>query len=111
VGARPIASIVLAAGKGTRMRSDSKHKVCFEVGGVPVILRALRAYEECGITHHVIVVGDRAEQAISDAGRCFSAAAFAYECECASGREGRQVRASAGQLLEHGRSDPDGWSW
>ena len=77
--ARPIASIILAAGKGTRMRSDTKHKVCFEVGGVPVILRALRAYEECGITHHVIVVGDRAEQVMSATSQRFPNVAFAYQ--------------------------------
>ena len=32
-----IFSIILAGGRGTRMRSDSTHKLCFEVGGVPVM--------------------------------------------------------------------------
>jgi len=38
VAQETIFSIILAGGRGTRMRSDATHKVCFEVGGVPVIL-------------------------------------------------------------------------
>jgi len=34
-----ICSIILAGGQGSRMRCASVHKVCFKVGGVPVILR------------------------------------------------------------------------
>ena len=74
-------SLILAAGKGTRMQSDVKHKVCFEVGGVPVILRALRAYEECGISQHVIVVGDKAEQVMQATSARFPNVAFAYQRE------------------------------
>src|ERR1039458_7412389 len=38
---RPFVTIILAGGKGTRMGTNDKHKVCFEVLGVPVIIRAL----------------------------------------------------------------------
>jgi len=61
------------------MRSDSTHKVCFEVGGVPVILRALQTYEECGIDHHIIVVGELAEQVVSTVGDRFPNVSFAYQ--------------------------------
>ncbi len=72
-------SIILAGGRGTRMRSDSTHKVCFEVGGVPVILRALQTYEECGIDHHIIVVGELGEQVVSTVGDHFTNVSFVYQ--------------------------------
>lgn len=57
-----ITSIILAGGRGTRMRSDATHKVVFEVGGVPVILRVLRNYKSCGVNHQIVVVGTLGEQ-------------------------------------------------
>ena len=45
---RSFVTVVLAGGKGTRMGSSDKHKVCFEVLGVPVIIRALETYNLCG---------------------------------------------------------------
>ena len=49
--------ILLCGGKGTRMQSDTKHKVCFEIDGVPAIVRSLNNYKEAGIGRFVIVVG------------------------------------------------------
>ena len=49
--------IILAAGKGTRMKSDQTPKVCFKVNGVPAILRAMRTYRETGIPQFIVVVG------------------------------------------------------
>ena len=60
----PAFTIILAAGKGTRMGVDTRPKVCFEVCGVPAIIRAMRAYHACGIKQHVIVVGNLAGQVI-----------------------------------------------
>jgi bifunctional N-acetylglucosamine-1-phosphate-uridyltransferase/glucosamine-1-phosphate-acetyltransferase GlmU-like protein len=61
------------------MRSDSAHKVCFEVGGVPVILRTLHTYQQCGISHHIIVIGAQGDQVISTVGKHFSNVSFAYQ--------------------------------
>ncbi len=61
------------------MRSDSTHKLCFELGGVPIILRALQTYEECGIDHHIIVVGELGEQVISTVGDHFTNVSFVYQ--------------------------------
>ena len=43
-GDAPLFTIVLAAGKGRRMRNRYMHKVCFEIAGVPTIVRALDTF-------------------------------------------------------------------
>jgi bifunctional UDP-N-acetylglucosamine pyrophosphorylase/glucosamine-1-phosphate N-acetyltransferase len=53
-------AIVLAAGKGTRMKSDLP-KVLFEVRGRPMIHYVLDALFEGGIHRALVVVGHRAE--------------------------------------------------
>jgi len=58
----PKYSIILAAGKGTRMQSADLHKVCFPIDGNAAINRALETYITCGISYHIIVVGAMAEQ-------------------------------------------------
>ena len=56
----PIAALVLAAGLGTRMRS-ARAKVLHEVGGQPMIVRALAPLFALGIAPVVIVVGHQAD--------------------------------------------------
>jgi len=53
---RPIAAIILAAGKGTRMKSDL-HKVLHPIAGRPMIEHLLASVEALGATHTVVVVG------------------------------------------------------
>ena len=49
------AAIIMAAGKGTRMRS--KHsKVLHEVAGIPMIVRVVESALNAGITKVVLVV-------------------------------------------------------
>src|SRR5215510_10063104 len=55
----PVA-IVMAAGKGTRMKSDLP-KVLFPVGGRPMVEYVLDALGEVGISRVVAVVGYRAD--------------------------------------------------
>jgi bifunctional UDP-N-acetylglucosamine pyrophosphorylase/glucosamine-1-phosphate N-acetyltransferase len=57
----PVAAVILAAGKGTRMRSD-RHKVLHPVGGRPMLLHLLDAVQQAGIDRVMVVVGDRADQ-------------------------------------------------
>ncbi|MFA7440872.1 MAG: bifunctional UDP-N-acetylglucosamine diphosphorylase/glucosamine-1-phosphate N-acetyltransferase GlmU [Sphingomonadaceae bacterium] len=57
----PLAAIILAAGKGTRMRSDT-HKVLHPVGGRPMLMHLLHTLQALEPERTVIVVGDRAEQ-------------------------------------------------
>ena len=58
---RPIAAIVLAAGKGTRMNSDL-HKVLHPIAGLPMIEHLLASLAELAPQRTVVVVGDLREQ-------------------------------------------------
>lgn len=76
---KPFATIILAGGKGTRMGSSEKHKVCFEVLGVPVIIRALETYNLCGAAQNIVVVGMMAESVMNTVNRRFPGTAYAFQ--------------------------------
>ncbi|WP_262694573.1 bifunctional UDP-N-acetylglucosamine diphosphorylase/glucosamine-1-phosphate N-acetyltransferase GlmU [Kordiimonas aquimaris] len=57
----PLAAIVLAAGKGTRMRSNL-HKVLHPIAGKPMIMHLLDTVDALAPSKKILVVGDRAEQ-------------------------------------------------
>jgi bifunctional UDP-N-acetylglucosamine pyrophosphorylase/glucosamine-1-phosphate N-acetyltransferase len=58
---RPLAAVVLAAGKGTRMNS-SRHKVLHPIAGRPMIEHLLASLAELAPVRTVVVVGDGREQ-------------------------------------------------
>lgn len=55
------AVIILAAGKGTRMKSE-KAKVLHEIGGVPMLSYVLDAAKETGADKTVVVIGHQADK-------------------------------------------------
>nr|WP_298929201.1 bifunctional UDP-N-acetylglucosamine diphosphorylase/glucosamine-1-phosphate N-acetyltransferase GlmU [uncultured Erythrobacter sp.] len=55
------AAIILAAGKGTRMKSDL-HKVLHPIAGKPMLMHLLDSFGELSPQRTVVVVGDRREQ-------------------------------------------------
>ena len=55
------AAIILAAGKGTRMKSDL-HKVLHPIAGKPMLMHILDEFERLSPKQTVVVVGDRREQ-------------------------------------------------
>jgi bifunctional UDP-N-acetylglucosamine pyrophosphorylase/glucosamine-1-phosphate N-acetyltransferase len=57
----PFAAIVLAAGKGTRMKSDT-HKVLHPIAGRAMILHLLDSFAALPLARTVVVAGDRHEQ-------------------------------------------------
>ncbi|GBC94379.1 Galactokinase [bacterium HR16] len=57
----PIVAVILAAGRGTRMKATHLPKVCFPIAGTPAIARAVGSYVRCGIHTHCVVVGQGAE--------------------------------------------------
>lgn len=77
----PRFSIILAGGRGTRMRSASLQKVCFPIDGKPAINRAIEIYNACGIQHHFVVVGALAGQVVETVGREFDNVDFVYQRE------------------------------
>ena len=58
---RPLATIVLAAGQGTRMKSDT-HKVLHPVAGRPMLRHLLASVEQLGASETVVVVGSGRDQ-------------------------------------------------
>jgi bifunctional UDP-N-acetylglucosamine pyrophosphorylase / glucosamine-1-phosphate N-acetyltransferase len=58
---KPFAAVILAAGKGTRMKSDL-HKVLHPVAGLPMLGHVLRAVGELGPERVIVVVGSGREQ-------------------------------------------------
>ena len=59
--AAPVAAIVLAAGKGTRMKSDL-HKVLHPLAGRPMLAHLLASVDALAPAHTVVVVGSGREQ-------------------------------------------------
>jgi bifunctional UDP-N-acetylglucosamine pyrophosphorylase / glucosamine-1-phosphate N-acetyltransferase len=67
---RPLAAIVLAAGKGTRMKSDL-HKVLHPIAGRPMLMHLLASLEVLRPERTVVVVGsgrDQLERALAGKG-------------------------------------------
>jgi len=65
-----LAAIVLAAGKGTRMKS-SRAKVLHEIAGKPMLYYPLQAARQAGFERTQVVVGHQAEEvrsAVADSG-------------------------------------------
>ena len=58
---RPVAAIVLAAGRGTRMKSDL-HKVLHPIAGRPMLAHLLASVDALGPHRTVVVIGDSREQ-------------------------------------------------
>ena len=61
-----LTAVILAAGKGTRMRSDSP-KVLFEAAGRPMIDYVIEAARGCGADKIIVVVGSGADAVINHA--------------------------------------------
>ena len=59
--ARPLAAVILAAGKGTRMQSDL-HKVLHPLAGRPMLAHLVEAVEALGTARMVLVAGAEREQ-------------------------------------------------
>ena len=75
---KPLAAIILAAGQGTRMKSDM-HKVLHPIAGKPMLHHLLDKVAQLGVSKTVIVVGARSEQVeTSVAGRDVT---IAYQTE------------------------------
>ena len=59
-----IVALILAAGKGTRMKSKLP-KVLHKVGGVPMVGHVLQAVKEAGTERQIVVTGFGGEAVVS----------------------------------------------
>jgi bifunctional UDP-N-acetylglucosamine pyrophosphorylase/glucosamine-1-phosphate N-acetyltransferase len=86
---RDFAAVILAAGKGTRMKS-SLHKVLHPIGGRPMLHHLMASVDQLGPAHTVVVVGSGREQIESAvAGR---AATALQEPQLGTGHAVQQAR-------------------
>jgi bifunctional UDP-N-acetylglucosamine pyrophosphorylase/glucosamine-1-phosphate N-acetyltransferase len=92
---RPLAAIVLAAGKGTRMKSDL-HKVLHPIAGQAMIGHLLDTLDALGPQRTVVVTGQAREQ-VEDAldGRCDFAV---QDAQLGTGHAVQQARAQLGDF-------------
>lgn len=63
-----VAAIVLAAGRGSRMKAKSKNKVAFKLAGQPMIAHTVKHLVEAGISQIIAVVGYQADSVRSALG-------------------------------------------
>lgn len=95
--------LILAAGKGTRMGSTDRHKVCFLVDGRPVINRAIEVYLNSGIQQPIVVVGVLASQVMATIAQEHRDVLYAYQAEpLGTGHAARLgLRALQSSLVGH----------
>ncbi len=77
-GMKKLAAIVLAAGRGTRMKDNSHNKVCFDCAGVPVIRRVVMNMKDAGIEKIAVIVGHMAQD-VMDALDGIPGIVYAYQ--------------------------------
>jgi N-acetylgalactosamine kinase len=75
------AVVILCGGRGTRMGSDKRHKVCFPIDGEPAIIRTMRTLESRGLRKVVIVVGSLAGDVVATVGQEFPNTLFVYQAQ------------------------------
>ncbi|MFW6146100.1 MAG: galactokinase family protein [Planctomycetota bacterium] len=75
------ACIILAGGRGKRMASADRHKVCFPIDGRPAIVRAIDTYKAAGLRHFLVVVGQMAEQVIATVSDAHPEVTFVFQAD------------------------------
>lgn len=93
------AVVILCGGKGTRMGSDSRHKVCFPIAGVPAITRTIKTLYDQGLRRFVIVVGSLAGDVVATVGQEFPQAMFVYQAQQLGTGHAAQIGIQALQAI------------
>ncbi|HEX2813288.1 MAG TPA: bifunctional UDP-N-acetylglucosamine diphosphorylase/glucosamine-1-phosphate N-acetyltransferase GlmU [Sphingopyxis sp.] len=88
---KQIAAIILAAGKGTRMKSDL-HKVLHPIAGRPMLLHLMASVDALTPAKKVVVVGDKADQI--EAALAGSAALAVQEPQLGTGHAVQQAESA-----------------
>jgi len=93
--------LILAAGKGTRMRSPDREKVCFDIDSVPAINRAITAFRERGFTKFLVVVGAGSEEVLTTVAKAHPAAMYVYQEPQLGTGHAAKIAAGALKSLEY----------
>ncbi|MCG3178113.1 MAG: Galactokinase [Phycisphaerae bacterium] len=96
---KEIACVILCAGKGTRMQSDTTHKVCFPIAGRPAICRILDTFKSVGIARVMAVVGDKAGQVMQTIAADHPAVSYVYQGDQKGTGHAAQIAADALERL------------
>jgi len=92
-----IAAVVLAAGKGTRMKSD-KAKVLHRACGRPIAYYPIRAALSQGSSPVVVVVGHQAESVEKELATLFSSAPIEFALQAEQLGTGHAVMSAEAAL-------------
>jgi UDP-N-acetylglucosamine pyrophosphorylase len=76
---RKLATIIMAAGKGTRMKNSEKAKVMFEVCEIPMIEHVVRLAYNVNSARVVVIVGFKRQSVEEHVSKVASAAEFAIQ--------------------------------
>ncbi|MBS2024641.1 MAG: bifunctional UDP-N-acetylglucosamine diphosphorylase/glucosamine-1-phosphate N-acetyltransferase GlmU [Deltaproteobacteria bacterium] len=95
------AAVVLAAGKGTRMKSD-KAKVLHPLGGRPMLSYPVRAALEAGCAPVVVVVGHQAESVKAELAKDLPGAPLSFALQSEQLGTGHAVRMAVDALKAAG---------
>lgn len=76
---KPIASIILCAGKGRRMQAPRTPKVCFPIVGKAAIVHMLERLSVLGVSPNILVVGHLAGMVVDEVGPKFPDVLFTYQ--------------------------------
>lgn len=77
----PKVAIVLAGGKGTRMRTPGTAKVCLPIAGKPAVLYLLDALHRTGFQSKIVVTGVHAENVMRTVSQVFPETMFAFQAQ------------------------------
>jgi len=99
-----LASIILAAGLGTRMRS-ARAKVLHELAGEPIIAHSMRAHAALGVRPLVVVVGHQAREVEEAARRACPASELTFALQDRQRGTGDAARSGIERIGEDFRGD------
>ncbi len=71
--------IILAAGRGTRMKRGDLAKVCFEIDSVPAINRVITAFKKQRFNRFIVVIGTKNQQLLDTVGKAHPEVMYVYQ--------------------------------
>jgi N-acetylgalactosamine kinase len=93
--------VILAAGKGSRMGKEDMAKVCFEIDGVPAIIRLINSFKKKGYQKILVVVGSNAQQVMETVSKEYPEVIFVYQTPQLGTGHAAKFAADVLQTINH----------